>query len=104
MASAGSPVRRVPRRHWGSVCFSLLFNVGKRSPSLPAMPTFTIQIPLSAFGPNAKTGHVSLIKREASAPSASERPNRTDGDLSVLACAAYAKGGASYDLAVGKKS
>ena len=69
----------------------------------PAMPTFTIRMPLSAFGPNAKTGHVSLIKREASAPSLSERTTRAESYLSVISCAANAKGGATYDLAVGKK-
>ena len=30
-------------------------------------PTFTVSMPLSSFGPNAKTGHVSLIKRGESA-------------------------------------
>ena len=69
----------------------------------PAMPTFTIRMPLSAFGPNAKTGHVTLIKREAGTPSLSERTGRSTSDLSVIACAANAKGGATYDLAVGKK-
>ena len=75
----------------------------------PARPTFTIQIPLSAFGPNAKTGHVSLNKREASAPSLSERPAATagtatdDSDTSVIATCTSAKGIATYDLAVGKK-
>ena len=69
----------------------------------PAMPTFTIRMPLSAFGPNAKTGHVSLIKREASAPSLSERTARAKSGLSQISCAANAKGGATYDLAVGKK-
>ena len=69
----------------------------------PAMPTFTIRMPLSAFGPNARTGHVSLNKRQASAPSVSERASRTTRDVSVIACAANAKGGATYDLAVGKK-
>ena len=70
----------------------------------PAMPTLTVQIPLSAFGPNAKTGHVTLNKREASAPSLSERTTRAKSDLSVIACAVNAKGVASYDLAVGKKA
>ena len=69
----------------------------------PAMPTLKIQMPLSAFGPNAKTGHVTLNRREASAPSVSET-NHPQGDLSVIACAANAKGGATYDLAVGKKT
>ena len=72
----------------------------------PAMPVFTIQMPLSAFGRDAKRGHVSLIKREASTPSLSERLNSTDDtELTVIAaCAANAKSGASYDLAVGKKA
>lgn len=70
----------------------------------PSVPTLTVQIPLSAFGPNAKTGHVTLIRREASAPSLSERTTRAKSDLSVIACAVNAKGGASYDLAVGKKA
>ena len=70
----------------------------------PAMPTLTVQIPLSAFGPNAKTGHVTLNKREASTPSMSERTARAKSDLSVIACGANAKGGATYDLAVGKKA
>ena len=69
----------------------------------PAMPTLKIQMPLSAFGPNAKTGHVTLNRREASAPSVSET-NHPQGDLSVIACGANAKGGATYDLAVGKKT
>jgi hypothetical protein len=71
----------------------------------PAMPTFSIHMPLSVFGQDAKTGHVSIIKREASTPSVSERTDATgDIDLTVVAaCSANAKGGASYDLAVGKK-
>ena len=69
----------------------------------PAMPTLKIQMPLSVFGPNAKTGHVTLNRREASAPSVSET-NHPQGDLSVIACAANAKGGATYDLVVGKKA
>lgn len=70
----------------------------------PAMLTFKIQIPLSSFGPNAKTGHVTLNKREASAPSMSETTNQSQGDLDVIACAANTKGGATYDLVVGKKA
>lgn len=71
----------------------------------PAMPVFTIQMPLSAFGQDARKGHVSIIKREASTPSVSERRNSTDDpELTVVAaCAANAKGGANYNLAVGKK-
>ena len=71
----------------------------------PAMPALTIQMPLSAFGPNAKTGHVSLIKREASVPSVSERHTSSDNiEMIVVAtCSANARGGATYDLAVGKK-
>ena len=70
-----------------------------------AMPTFMIRMPLSAFGADAKTGHVSLIKREASTPSVSERRTSTDDfEWTVIAgCATDAKGRASYDLAVGKK-
>ena len=70
----------------------------------PATPTFTIRMPLSAFGPVTKKGHVSIIKREASAPSVSERLASSDSEMTVVAaCTANAKGGASYDLAVGKK-
>ena len=70
-----------------------------------AMPTFMIRMPLSAFGADAKTGHVSIIKREASTPSVSERRTSTDDiEWTVIAgCATDAKGRASYDLAVGKK-
>ena len=70
----------------------------------PAMPTFTIHVPLSAFGRDVR-GHVSIIRREASTPSVNERRNSTDHiELTVVAaCAANAKGGANYDLAVGKK-
>ena len=70
-----------------------------------AMPTFMIRMPLSAFGADAKTGHVSLIKREASTPSVSERRTSTDDiEWTVIAgCATDAKGRAGYDLAVGKK-
>lgn len=71
----------------------------------PAMPVFTIHMPLSTFGQDAKTGHVSIIKREASTPSVSERRNSTDDtELTVVAaCAANAKGGANYNLVVSKK-
>ena len=71
-----------------------------------AMPTFMIRMPLSAFGADAKTGHVSLIKREASTPSVSERRTSADDiEWTVIAgCATDAKGRASYDLAVGKKA
>jgi hypothetical protein len=70
-----------------------------------ATPTFMIRMPLSAFGADAKTGHVSLIRREASTPSVSERRTSTDDiEWTVIAgCATDAKGRASYDLAVGKK-
>lgn len=71
----------------------------------PAMPTFSIHVPLSAFGQDATRGHVSIIKREASAPSASEGSSSIGDMGSTIAatCSANAKGGASYDLAVGKK-
>ena len=70
-----------------------------------AMPTFMIHMPLSVFGADAKTGHVSIIKREASTPSVSERLTST-ADIEwtvVAACAANAKGGATYNLVMGKK-
>ena len=69
----------------------------------PSMPTVTIQIPMSAFGPNARTGHVTLNRRQASVPSVSERASRGTSEGSVVACAANARGGPTYDLAVGKK-
>ena len=70
-----------------------------------AMPTFMIRMPLSAFGVDARTGHVSIIKREASTPSLSERQTSADDlEWTVIAgCATDAKGRAGYDLAVGKK-
>lgn len=63
----------------------------------PAMPTFTIHVPLSAFGEDAKRGQVSIIKREASAPSMSERGSSVDdmGSTVVATCSANARGGAN---------
>ena len=71
----------------------------------PAMPAFTIHMPLSEFGQDAKRGHVSIIKREASAPSMSERGSSIGdmGSTVVATCSANARGGANYDLAIGKK-
>ena len=72
----------------------------------PAMPTFIIHVPLLEFGQDAKRGHVSIIKREASSPSVSERGSLIGdvGSTVVATCSANAKGGATYDLAVGKKA
>ena len=71
----------------------------------PAMPAFTIHMPLSAFGRDTGRGHVTIIKREASAPSMSERGSSVEymGSTVVASCSANAKGGANYDLVVSKK-
>lgn len=71
----------------------------------PAMPAFTIHMPLSEFGRDTGRGHVTIIKREASAPSMSERGSSVEymGSTVVASCSANAKGGANYDLVVSKK-